>query len=46
MGVNRSGQGDDPPWDQLERAQRETVINAVTRHALAGFDARNEEGSR
>jgi len=39
----RSGQVDDQPWEQLDRDQRETVIDAVTEHALAGFDARDRK---
>ena len=40
----RSGQVDDQPWDQLDQDQRETVINAVTEHALPGLDTRIAEG--
>ena len=40
----RSGQVDDQPWDQLDRDQCETVIDAVTKHALAGLDTRDAEG--
>jgi hypothetical protein len=40
-----SGQVDGQPWDQLDRDQRETVINAVAgsmEHALAAQDDRSE----
>lgn len=42
----RSGQVDDQPWDRLDRDQRETVIDAVTEHALPGLDARDKEDPR
>lgn len=45
-----SGQVDQQPWDQLDHAQRETVIGAVTgsmEHALAALDDRGRsEGER
>ena len=34
----RSGQVDDQPWDQLDRDQRETVIEAVTTHTIVDRD--------
>ena len=40
----RSGQVDDQPWDQLDADQRETVIDAVSEHALRGLDTRDAEG--
>lgn len=42
----RSGQVDDQPWDQLDRDQRETVIDAVAEHAIAGLDTHAKEDSR
>lgn len=42
-----SGQVDAQPWDQLDPAQRETVIDAVTgsiEHALAARDDESKEG--
>ena len=39
----RSGQVDDQPWEQLDREQRETVIDAVTEHAIGALDAGDEE---
>jgi ferredoxin len=40
----RSGQVDDQPWDQLDRDQRETVIDAVSNHAIGALDERDKEG--
>ena len=42
----RSGQVDGQPWDRLDRDQCETVIDAVTEHALSSLDARDEENPR
>jgi hypothetical protein len=42
----RSGQVDDQPWDQLDRDQRETVIDAVAEHVIADLEARDKEGPR
>lgn len=40
----RSGQVDDQPWDQLDKDQCETVINAVSKHALPKLDTGTSEG--
>jgi hypothetical protein len=44
-----SGQVDDQPWDQLDHAQRETVLDAVTgsmEHALAMRDVNDPSKER
>jgi hypothetical protein len=42
----KSGQVDDQRWDQLDRSQVDTVIDAVTEHAIEALDDhdRSKEG--
>ena len=43
--VIAKGQADEE-WDQIDKSQCETVIDAVTEHALAALDARDKESGR
>jgi hypothetical protein len=40
----RSGQVDAQPWDQFDKDQCETVINAVSEHSLPRLDTGTSEG--
>ena len=37
-----SGEVDQQPWDQLDRSQVETVLDAVTEHVIDALDDRAE----